>query len=230
MEERNVMFKFLYGSQNYGLSVPESDEDWFVVCFPTRENLFSGKEVTGHNEEKHETYWDIRKLFNLVLKGNFNALELLFSTEIDYDEDNPELILYLDLLKILAKIVARKRKYPFYHSLYGMAQNTRYRWEKAETEEQKRKFAARYNWMVEFLDNFQQNGYNLNEDAFRGGWIKFSQKIRWGEAEVDMAKLKERMRFLEAYYDSDVPPDYFTEQYQNQFKELFFSQIGKWKY
>ena len=87
--------RMLYGSQNYNLNTPESDEDFKVIEFPDAEDLFYCKTLNRELSE-HESVWDVRNFFKYLMKANPNALELLFSVNQEYvDKDFKELIDYI---------------------------------------------------------------------------------------------------------------------------------------
>ena len=76
----------LYGSQNYGLSGPDSDLDYKVLLCPDFYDFYRYRKVdksdvpTGYDRE-HYSPMSIIQFHNLVLKGNPNCIEMLFSTE-----------------------------------------------------------------------------------------------------------------------------------------------------
>ena len=87
--------RMLYGSQNYNLNTPESDEDFKVIEFPDAEDLFYCK-ILNRELSEHESVWDVRNFFKYLLKANPNALELLFSVDQEYvDKDFKELLDYI---------------------------------------------------------------------------------------------------------------------------------------
>lgn len=74
--------KIFYGSQNYGLDTPASDKDYKTITLPSVEDVFLMKDASGKDS------LDYRKFFKLLLGGNANMLELLFSKEQHfYNED-----------------------------------------------------------------------------------------------------------------------------------------------
>lgn len=82
----------LYGSQNYLLSTPESDRDYKVVVTPNFDELYMKKDLNGsglpaeYTDTEHYSCMDIRSFAANLAKGNPNAIEMLFSTEIQGDE------------------------------------------------------------------------------------------------------------------------------------------------
>lgn len=79
------LFDSLVGSHNYNLAVKESDYDYCSFLLPTFHELFHKKEVSilpEITEEKDITYYDIRKLLQLLWKSNINYIEVLFSEDM----------------------------------------------------------------------------------------------------------------------------------------------------
>ena len=72
---RRVLGEILYGSQNYGLNGPNSDKDYYEIVMPSFYDLYYQIEASDKKS------WDIRKFTKLILDGNFNAIELLFSVD-----------------------------------------------------------------------------------------------------------------------------------------------------
>jgi uncharacterized protein len=101
--ERKFLFEALVGSHNYNLNTneliyggrqdpikfPASDKDFKVFVFPTFEDLYKGKsyshQVIGEKEDLD--IHDVRKLSDLFFKSNINFIEVLYSTEMSYQED-----------------------------------------------------------------------------------------------------------------------------------------------
>lgn len=110
--------KILYGSQNYNLSTPESDKDYKVIEFPTSEELFYEKRLNRQIDD-NSSVWDVRNFFKYLSKANPNALELLFSVEQEYyDEDFKEL---LDYIRPRIGSVIRKNWQHFSSAMLGLA-------------------------------------------------------------------------------------------------------------
>lgn len=83
----NVVGTVLYGSQNYAISTPESDRDYKIIVTPNFDELYSKKDLNGaavpFGDPEHYSCMDVRTFANNLAKGNPNAIEMLFSTEID---------------------------------------------------------------------------------------------------------------------------------------------------
>ena len=88
----------LYGSQNYLLSTSESDRDYKVVVTPNFDELYMKKDLNGsglpaeYTDTEHYSCMDIRTFAANLAKGNPNAIEMLFSTEIHGDESFLQLL------------------------------------------------------------------------------------------------------------------------------------------
>jgi predicted nucleotidyltransferase len=93
MSEREVVFKALVGSHNYNLNTPESDKDYKVFTFPTFEDLYYGKEASHSTvgQTADYDYHDVRKINHLFWKANLNFIEVLYSREIVFMGDFPEI-------------------------------------------------------------------------------------------------------------------------------------------
>lgn len=78
-----VLFETLYGSQNYGLSGPTSDKDYKIIMLPDFDDLFYNRSphLPEGKDPEHYSVMDVRKWVSLLKKGNFNAIEYLYSTE-----------------------------------------------------------------------------------------------------------------------------------------------------
>lgn len=78
--------RILYGSQNFGYDTPDSDKDYMEIVFPTLEDIVRGR--TSNRETKQldgsiVKVKDIRLLPKMLLKGNFNDLQILYSKEYE---------------------------------------------------------------------------------------------------------------------------------------------------
>lgn len=84
-----VVGTILYGSNNYRLDTPESDRDYKIIVTPNFDELYLKKDLNGaalpfsHLDPEHYSCMDVRAFANNLAKGNPNAIEMLFSTEID---------------------------------------------------------------------------------------------------------------------------------------------------
>ena len=77
----------LYGSQNYNCDTPQSDRDYKIIVTPNFDELYLKKDLNGaalpFGDPEHYSCMDVRTFANNLAKGNPNAIEMLFSTEIE---------------------------------------------------------------------------------------------------------------------------------------------------
>lgn len=82
--------KLLYGSQNFGYDNENSDKDWVEFIYPTIDDIMDNNMTnkTKNNEDGSITkVKDIRLLFGMIEKANFNEMQLLYSQEMHDVED-----------------------------------------------------------------------------------------------------------------------------------------------
>lgn len=112
--------KFLYGSQNYNLSTPESDKDYKWIEVPDWNELFY-RETLNRQVDENNSVWDLRDFCKNLMKANPNALELLFSVEQEYfDEELKEL---LDFVRENVGALVRENWEKFSSAVLGIAWN-----------------------------------------------------------------------------------------------------------
>lgn len=77
--------RLLYGSQNFGYSISTSDKDWFEFVYPTWDNILNSTipDTEYKNADGSITkVKDIRSLYKMILKSNFNDLQFMYSKEM----------------------------------------------------------------------------------------------------------------------------------------------------
>lgn len=166
--------RVLYGSQNYGLDGPNSDRDYKVVLCPEFSELYEGR-MCKKNQGEHLTGVDVRRLHGLLMNGNPNAVELMYSVEAEVlDEDFGR---YLDCARMMYEggyVAAVWRT--FYSALYGMAMAG------IDHNVVSPKMVARAYYLLELAKWIGQNGFVVNEGVYRGVRPEFhrqAQKIRF---------------------------------------------------
>lgn len=91
--ERQPVVKCLVGSHNYNLNEPTSDRDYKLFVMPTFDDLYYrneySKSILGTDEDVD--IHDIRKVAHLWWKSNLNFIEVLYSTDVQFLCDAPEL-------------------------------------------------------------------------------------------------------------------------------------------
>ena len=210
---RRVLGEILYGSQNYGLNGPNSDKDYYEIVMPSFYDLYYQKEASDKKS------WDIRKFTKLILDGNFNAIELLFSVDKYFYSQDFEFLWYY-LRAISSDIVARRSK-KFYYSIRGCFKASLDNADKADSVETYIKHMARAQYFVDMLDNLRLSHFYMRDDAWRGNFTENARNIRFNHAPVDKEKLLADMDRLSIYYDrtEDLPSKYY-EMITSNFQRL----------
>ena len=213
---RRVLGEILYGSQNYGLNGPNSDKDYYEIVMPSFYDLYYQKEASDKKS------WDIRKFTKLILDGNFNAIELLFSVDKYFYSQDFEFLWYY-LRAISSDIVTRRSK-KFYYSIRGCFKASLDNADKADSVETYIKHMARAQYFVDLLDHVRLSHFYLTENTWRGNFTENARNIRFNHAPVDKEKLLADMDRLSIYYDrtEDLPSKYYgmiTSNFQDLMEE-----------
>jgi hypothetical protein len=210
---RRVLGEILYGSQNYGLNGPNSDKDYYEIVMPSFYDLYYQKEASDKKS------WDIRKFTKLILDGNFNAIELLFSVDKQFYSQDFEFLWHY-LRAISSDIVARRSK-KFYYSIRGCFKASLDNADKADSVETYIKHMARTQYFVDLLDHVRLSHFYLTENAWRGNFTENARNIRFNHAPVDKEKLLADMDRLSIYYDrtENLPSKYY-EMITSNFQDL----------
>jgi len=85
----NIIFKALVGSQAYGTSTPESDEDFKGVYLSHPDKLLAFGYTEQINVTKDITFYEVRRFLELLQTGNPTVLEMIFSPEDCIIEKKP---------------------------------------------------------------------------------------------------------------------------------------------
>ncbi|MBQ2617164.1 MAG: nucleotidyltransferase domain-containing protein [Synergistaceae bacterium] len=162
--------RMLYGSQNYGLDGKDSDRDYKAVLCPEFAELYEGR-TCKHNEGEHVTGIDLRRLHGLLINGNPNAVELLYSVE-SYELDE-YMGRYMDALRMMYEggYVASVWR-TFYAALTGLALNAIGR------NGVNPKTVSRAFYFLELAKHLAKNGFVINEGVYRGMGCEFHQLAR----------------------------------------------------
>ena len=210
---RRVLGEILYGSQNYGLNGPNSDKDYYEIVMPSFYDLYYQKEASDKKS------WDIRKFTKLILDGNFNAIELLFS--VDKYFYSPEFCDLWYTLRAHSSDIVTRRSLKFYYSVRGCFKASLDNADKADSVETYIKHMARAQYFVDMLDNLRLSHFYMRDDAWRGNFTENARNIRFNHAPVDKEKLLADMDRLSIYYDrtEDLPSKYY-EMITSNFQRL----------
>lgn len=160
----------LYGSQNYGLDGPESDREYKAVLCPEFAELYKGR-TCKHNEGEHVTGIDLRRLHGLLMNGNPNMVELLYSVEMHkLDERFGE---YLNCARMMYEggYVASVWR-TFCAALTGIALNG------IDRNGVTPKTVARAYYFLEMAKYLSKNGFVVNEGLYRDKEVDFHRQAR----------------------------------------------------
>ncbi len=120
MNEKEILdstvFMTLGGSHAYGTNTPESDVDRRGVCIPQNRNLYFG--FPRHNFEQKDkwesgedkTVYDFRKAVDLMLGGNPNMVDLLFTPECFWEHVQAP---WLELLEHRESFLSAKMRHTY---------------------------------------------------------------------------------------------------------------------
>lgn len=165
----------LYGSQNYGLDIESSDRDYKVLLCPSFQDYYYGHHVEKRDlpsvyDSMHYSPIDITRFHALLMHGNPNCMEMLFSTEWRIYNDN--LKEYLDKARRLYSLGFLSHVWgDFFPALKGIVMNSLERYGASPKTVSRGYFM--YNMMLHILDH----GFTVDSSTFRGG-IEFQRVAR----------------------------------------------------
>ena len=124
-----VFYLGLYGSQNYGLNTENSDVDCRALLVPDYEDCLLGKKLPKndtwrYNDGLMTVEYDFRKFFNLLKKGNLNALELLYT---EYWTCDPEYQAYVSYLRFMRNELANNNLFSVVMCVHGAVDRLYYK-------------------------------------------------------------------------------------------------------
>ena len=169
--------KVLYGSQNYGLDGEDSDRDYKLVLCPGFEELYEGK-MCKKNIGEHVVGIDIRRFHGLLVNGNQNAVELLYSVDVELI-DGDWVGVYFDGWRRVYEggyLAAVWRT--FYAALTGLVLNA------MDRNGVTPKTVARAFYFLEMAKHLAGNGFVMNKGVYRGDEVEFhrlARNIRFGK-------------------------------------------------
>ena len=192
----------MVSSQNYNLSTPESDKDYKWIEVPDWNELFY-HETLNRQVDGNNSVWDLRDFCKNLMKANPNALELLFSVEQEYfDEDFKALC---EVVRVNTGPLVRENWEKFSSAVHGIAYNGIRR----NGENPKTVSRLVYFWLLwgSLIGDNDVHGKGTNgemtEETWRNSAREWPQEIRSHE------KLTEDDEFTLAY----VGHDWFPSNY-----------------
>lgn len=156
--------RFLYGSQNYGLDTPESDKDYKVILCPEFVDLYRYHKVCKDDlpcglDPDHYSVMSVMQFHDLLMGGNPNCIEMLFSVETSSDKSFDQ---YLHSVRAMYEssyvaIVWDK----FYSALKGLALNG------IKRNGLNPKTVSRLFYFMFFAEQVVRDGFVIREDTWR---------------------------------------------------------------
>jgi len=216
-----IIGKALYGSQNYHLDDKQSDKDYKLFIAPEFIDLYNGKDKFGLPDSftEHFSVMDIRKYDSLLRKGNVNAVEYLFSTELGIFDKKFEPYFELARKAFSEGYVGYVWNY-YFASAKGLVLNSIKRMD--YSEESRRKATSRGFWMINFLSYLIQNNYRMTNYMWNCPMIyEFPRKIRYEEdaftplTEAEWLEMFEYLEIMAANNPCTIPK-FILQGYDNQ--------------
>jgi len=217
-----VIGKALYGSQIFHLDGPQSDKDYKVIIAPEFIDLYNGKDKyslpVGYDNE-HNSPIDFRQFDAHLRKGNVNTIDLIFSPELSIFDDN--FIPYIELARRAYEDGYLGHVWPyFFASAKGRTMNSIKRYN--NSDEGRRKAAARGCWTINFISAIIHNNYKLTQSIYNSPLIyTHPRKIRYEDdafTPITEDEWLEMFEYLEIIATNNPPisPNYLLQHYDNQ--------------
>lgn len=178
------IMRILIGSQNYNLASPESDEDYKVIFIPDFDDLYrchiaDNGDLAEDCHNEHYAPLDVRKWFNLMLKGNPNAIETLYSTKITITSNITSLSFpkALEYIRELYKEHYVVLVWPtFFAATKGLVFNSIKRYGI------NRKTASRAVYFINLLRYIMRNDFIITEETWRNSSVcNLARELRFNE-------------------------------------------------
>ena len=173
--------RVLYGSQNYGLDGPDSDKDYKVLLCPEYMDFYDARKVCADDvpieyDREHYSPMNIIQFHTLLMKGNPNCIEMLFSTEWSVSDNL--LRNYLDGMKDLYT-----RGYvavvwdSFYAAIRGLAMNP------IDRNGVNGKTVSRAYYLFGLVRQIESDGFSIDSSTWRNGMMYCvkAKDIRFGK-------------------------------------------------
>lgn len=202
--------RFLIGSQNFGLDMPDSDRDYFEFVYPELKDLCSSIPKSKEVEENSSLTKriDIKSIPSLFFKLNLDTLQLLYSKEVN---DGGELEDYFKRYEQELSTINLPR---LYKSVMGSAMN-RF---KRETS----KDLAHNIFGFKLLITFAENGFKDMRSCFEHNEQRLYQAIRSESYESWLVSAKSWEELA-----LNIKDKYVSMKPNEKFKRKFDEDIGR---
>lgn len=186
--------RVLYGSQNLGLSGPDSDKDYKVLLCPTYKDLYNSHKVEkgdlANFDHEHYSPIDVRQFNKLVLKCNPNILEALFSVEWDYTDKRLETYVKCAQMLLRQGYLALYWK-EFYAAMTGLVLNSLKRY--GETNP---KSVSRACYLFNLTNYLVANDFSLDYLTWRNNFYSdYSRDIRFNSDAYDLQAISGSVKY-----------------------------------
>ena len=202
-----VVGTILYGSNNYRLDTPESDRDYKIIVTPNFDELYLKKDLNGaalpfsYLDPEHYSYMDVRTFANNLAKGNPNAIEMLFSTEIDDEFSDFRHLLEAWREPYFNGYVASQWHY-FTEAVGGIMYNSFKRYGVTP------KTASRVLYFYNLVNHIATHSFTINPDILRNEDVcERPRAIRFGLTSIWDNSANEFMNIYHDMVDKIMVPD-----------------------
>lgn len=182
-----VLGKFLIGSYNYNLNIETSDKDYKIIEIPDFNDLFIFKKL-NRELNSHNSVMDYRGFISLLFKVNPNAIELLFSKEQNYKNEDFKIL--IQLLKRDYKFIIRCNWENFTSAMKGIATQS--------LKKNNPKGISRAFYLYLLWDRFYKNcGAMTDEEYYNPNFLYCCRDIRTNEGVYE-----ESLKYLDLFESS----------------------------
>ena len=206
-----LLGRFLIGSNNYNLDLPDSDKDYKEIVMPNFTDLYFNRTLNAQINE-HNSLVDYRFFCQKLAKANPNYIEMLFSKEKEFLDDGFAQI--LDLARETLPSFLRLSWDNFVLATLSMARNS------LKRTDQESKMVARAVFLCHLLERaYEQNGELTDSD-----WTDHNfRTIRVDK--VAFKEAKEQLPSLLSFNKKLLPKnsDFELVNTFNEKVELYFS-------
>lgn len=151
-----LLGKFLVGSNNYNLDLPESDKDYKGIVMPNFTDLYFNKTLNAQIDE-HKSLVDYRFFCQKLTKANPNYVEMLFSKEKEFLDDG--FVRIFELARETLPSILRLSWDNFVLATLSMARNS------LKRTDQESKMVARAVFLCYLLERvYEKNGELTDSD------------------------------------------------------------------
>ncbi len=188
-----LLGRFLIGSNNYNLDLPDSDKDYKEIVMPNFTDLYFNRTLNAQINE-HKSLVDYRFFCQKLAKANPNYIEMLFSKEKEFLDNGFAQI--FDLARETLPSFLRLNWDNFVLATLSMARNS------LKRTDQESKMVAR----AVFLCHLLERAYEKNGELTDSDWIDHNFRIIRTD-KVAFKEAKEQLTSLLSFDKKLSPKD-----------------------